>query len=127
MIHLTKKPQDTLSQSVVHRMTYSCDLDYVAITKRSIGILRHKRSCQLDQLRYSAVDEYALLEDHRSLPNKFEETVALSNKSNNYASLYNELIEIHKRRNNCNKEDEGQQLNRVWYPVLILAYNEEPL
>jgi hypothetical protein len=69
----------------------------------------------LGQTEKSALAEHTLSDDNHII--HFSDTQILSTNTPYYARLHRESIEIHKHKNNFNKDD-SYRLNKTWYPVL---------
>lgn len=126
ILRSAKDPQDRMSLAGVYRIPCSCGSVYIGTTGRSFNtrITEHKRNCRLGQTEKSAVADHAL--SGRGHDIRFEATDILSTTTHYYSRLQMEAIEIYKHKNNFNRKEEGEKLNKAWYPALRYAKSRQP-
>ncbi|GJQ76817.1 hypothetical protein Trydic_g15024 [Trypoxylus dichotomus] len=116
-----KDPRDPLTSTRVYRISCSCGLVYIGITKRGINtrLKEYKRNCRLRQPDKASVAEHVLQNGHHNI--NFANTEGLSTVSHYGTRLQRETVEIYKHPGNFNRKEENLAINQIWYTVLRIA------
>ncbi|XP_071053515.1 uncharacterized protein [Onthophagus taurus] len=113
---IAKDKLTPLKGAGVYRLSCSCGKVYVGQTGRNVEcrIKEHERDVRLKKTQQSAVAEHCHAKGHRI---DFEQTKVLARDNRYYQRLTREAIEIHRHKNNVNRED-GWELSRTWKMVV---------